>query len=171
MTGSSGPAISTAIRRALIKLLVAVALLIAFVFCCFLNIEHNFVIILASITAFLGLPIVISLSIDASREIKREVPSDKRLRILGFVLGIPQAVNGAVLLVFGIVYPFFGIHDIVSNIYLHQSAILPLVRTVFALMMLYLGYHYLREGFSHDSKNDLSFRKNIGERTEKGRRV
>ena len=148
------PAISNLIKRALIKLLAAATVLVGLLLGCFSHIDRGLVGIMAAVTIILAIPITVLLSIDASRIIKREMPLNKSVRILGAILGIPQAVFGTILVAFGIVYPFIGMRDIVADLSLGQPAIVPFIWTGTALLMLGLGLYYLREGLSFGKKKD-----------------
>lgn len=145
---------NTGIRKALIKLLVAAAVLIGLILGCFSPIDRELVGIMAGFTILLAFPITVLLSVDASRIIKREMPRKKSVRILGVVLGIPQAVLGTILVAFGIVYPFIGIRDILADLSSGRSGIIPFLTTVTAILMLGVGYYYLREGLGLGKDSD-----------------
>jgi hypothetical protein len=148
-------AISLNIRKSLIKLLVATVVLVGLLSECFYQSDRGLVGVMAVGTAILALPIVILLSIDASRAIKREISIDKSTRVLGIFLGLPQAVLGILLMAIGIAYPFIGIRNILVNLYLGQPTIFPIISTISAIMMLIIGYYYLREGLSSGKKRDI----------------
>lgn len=147
--------INVSIKKSLIKLLVATIVLVWLVSECFYQSDPGLVGVIAVGTAILPLPIVILLSIDASRVIKREISINKATRVLGALLGIPQAVLGILLMAIGIAYPFIGIRNIVVDISSGRLAIFPFVSTIIALMMLIIGYYYLREGLSFSKKKAM----------------
>jgi len=146
---------SASIKKSLIKLLVATIVLVGLVSECFYQSDRGLVAVLAVGTAILALPIVILLSIDTSRAIKREISINKSMKILGAFLGIPQAVLGILLMAIGIAYPFIGIRNIVVDLSLGQPAIFPLISTIIAIMMFIIGCYYLREGLSFGRKKDV----------------
>lgn len=147
--------ISAEIKKSLIKLLVATIVLVGLVSECFYQSDPSLVGVIAVVTGILALPIVILLSIDASRAIKREMSTNKATKALGVLLGIPQAVLGVLLMAIGIGYPFIGIRAIIADLSTGQPTIFPLISTITALMMFVLGYYYLREGFSFGKNNDI----------------
>lgn len=147
--------ISADIKKSLIKLLIATIVLVYLVSECFYQNDPGLVGVIAVGTAILALPIVILLSIDASRAIKREMSINKATRAMGALLGIPQAILGILLMAIGIAYPFIGIRNIVIDISLGRPTIFPLISTISALMMLIIGYYYLREGLSFGKKKDI----------------
>lgn len=133
-----------AIRKALLKLLVWAALLIGLAIA-FFYVDRDFAGVIGGIGVLVALPATILSCVDASRVIRRENPTSKQVQFLGFALGLPQAVLGVMLLAYGVVYPVFGIRDIVSELHAGRSAIVPFVRTVTALFFLGVGYYYVRE--------------------------
>jgi hypothetical protein len=74
------------------------------------------------------------------------MPENKSVRILGALLGIPQAIMGTILIAFGIVGPFIGLRDFVTERAAGQSGIMPFLMTVTAVAFLIVGYYYVREG-------------------------
>ncbi|HYA39130.1 MAG TPA: hypothetical protein VEI74_12760 [Candidatus Methylomirabilis sp.] len=145
--------VSAAIKKALVRLLVATMISAGLIYACF-HVDHDLVGIVGGVLILLALPAVVLLSVDASRVIRREVPSNRSVKILGLVLAIPQAVMGVILIAFGIIYPLIGISEILADLAQGRSAVIPFVTTVTALVMLGLGYFYLREGLGLGKKND-----------------
>lgn len=139
---------SKTVKLALIKLTLSIAVLAVLVFTCFLNIDRSLISILIALTVLLVVPAVILSCVDASRAIKRERSTKNILRALGHILGIPQIFLGASLVVIGVVYPFFGIREIFTDILSGQPTIVPFIFTGIAFLMLLLGYYYLREGLN-----------------------
>src|SRR5271154_1805102 len=117
------------IRRALLKLLVWAVLLVGLAFA-FFHVDRDFAGVIGGIGVLVALPATILSCVDASRVIRQVDPTSKQVRFLGFALGLPQAVLGVMLLAYGVIYPFFGINDMVSDLALGRSGIVPFVRTV-----------------------------------------
>jgi hypothetical protein len=119
----------------------------------FFRVDRDFAGVIGGLGVLVAFPATILSAIDASRVIRRADPASKQVQILGFVLGVPQAVLGVILLVYGVIYPFFGIPDIVAELTAGRSAIAPFVRTVTAFLLFGVGYYYAREGLRLDKKN------------------
>ena len=98
-------------------------------------------------------PITLLLGIDASKAIKLEAPADKGMRTIGWLLGFPQAIMGTILIAFGVVYPFFGIHELMDDLSMKRVPILPIVRIGTAFLFFVLGQRYLREGLGSGDKD------------------
>jgi hypothetical protein len=94
------------------------------------------------------------LGIDASRIIKAEKPTNKKIKLLGIFLAVPQAVMGVILVAFGVVFPFIGIDEIISNRAVGRSGVFPFLMTVTAIAFLVVGAYYLREGLGFSDRND-----------------
>lgn len=143
---------SPAVTKALMKLLLATVALLSLSLLCFGDFDQGLRATVGTFVVVVVFPATILLSIDASRTIRREAPSHRPAQMLGLALGFPQAVLGVALLAFGVVYPWFGIREIMR---LHAPGavpIIPMVGIAFALIALPLGYHYVREGVGIDRK-------------------
>lgn len=147
-------AMPTTIRNALIRLLIASCALVGLAIGCFSNVDRGLVGIMGCLLVVVVLPATILMSVDASRAIKQGLPQHKSIRILGAVLGFPQAVLGTLLISFGLVYPFIGIRDLMRDLDAGRSGIGPFVTTVTAFLMLGVGYYYLREGLGLRKKKN-----------------
>lgn len=134
------------IRKALIKLLASAAVLIGLILACISRSNRDLVGIIGGIIVLLVLPATLLWGIDASRVIKREMPKNKSVRILGTLLGIPQAIMGTILIAFGLVGPFIGVRDFIAERAADQSGIMPSIMTLTAIAFLIVGYYYVREG-------------------------
>ena len=134
------------IRKGLIKLLASAAVLIGLILACISRSNRDLVGIIGGIIVLLVLPATLLWGIDASRVIKREMPKNKSIRILGTLLGIPQAIMGTILIAFGLVGPFIGVRDFIAERAAGQSGIMPFIMTVTAIAFLIVGYYYVREG-------------------------
>ena len=152
---------NAAIRKSLLKLFAWAILLIGLAFA-FLHVNRDFAGVIGGFAVLVALPATILSCVDASRVIRRADPASKNIRILGFALGLPQAVLGAMLLAYGLIYPYFGISDIVSDVAMGRSAIVPFVRTATAFFFLGVGYYYVREGLRLDKTRKEGKRKNQG---------
>jgi hypothetical protein len=144
------------IRKVLIKLLVASGAFIGLILGIFSDVDRGLVGIMGGILVVVVLPVTVLLMIDAARIIKTENPAHRSIRLLGAILGIPQAIMGTVLVAFGLIYPFFGIRDFVADIGAGRSGIIPFVATVTAIALLVVGYYYLREGLGLGLRNRKS---------------
>jgi hypothetical protein len=141
------------VRNALLKLLGSLILFMSLLLGIFSSADRGMVGIMGGLLVVVVAPITILLSIDASRTIRQQSSGHRSLRLFGILLGIPQAVMGIVLIAFGLVYPFFGIRGIVEDVGSGRSGSLHLVTTVTALVLLFVGFHYLREGLGFKRKN------------------
>jgi hypothetical protein len=134
------------VRRALIKLLVATAVLAGLSLLCFADINGGLKGVLAVAIVILAFPITLLLGIDASRVIKREVPNHKSLRLMGRFLAFPQAVMGIILVGFAVAYPLFGLREAMDLISIGRFPAFPLAFTLIAALSFGVGLHYIREG-------------------------
>lgn len=141
------------IRRALTKLLISTAFLVALASACFMDINGGLKGVLIVVIVILAFPITLLIGIDASRVIKREVPSHKSLRLLGSVLTLPQAIMGTVLVSFGAVYPVFGVNQLIHDVRDGRSSLITLVRILVAGLAFLAGIHYVREGLGLKKRN------------------
>lgn len=137
---------SSPVKRALSKLLIAVIVLTSLVVSCFVNRLGDLRGLIISFVVVLALPITVLIGIDASRVIKRETPSHKRISLLGRILAFPQAVMGAILLGFSVAYPVFGIHELLHGPWNGRLPWLPIGGLFFAALGFSLGLYYIREG-------------------------
>jgi hypothetical protein len=134
------------VRKALIKLLIATIVLAMLVLLCFADINGGLKGVLIVFIIILAFPITLLIGIDASRAIKRDLPSHKSLRLLGRFLAFPQAIMGTVLIGFAVVYPLFGVRELADDVSKGSTPVLPLVRLVIAALSFCVGLHYVREG-------------------------
>lgn len=133
------------IQSSLIRLLLGTIVLVLLISACFTHIDQDLrapIIVLVVVVAF---PVTLLLGVDASRVIKREMPNHKKLRVLGRVLALPQAVLGTVLVAFSLIYPIFGIRQILNSAQ-RGGSILPAFGIAIAAFGFGLGVHYIREG-------------------------
>jgi hypothetical protein len=140
------------VRTALTKLLVSSIVLFGLVILCFADIDRairGFLIVFIAILAF---PITLLYAIDASKVIRRAAPDHKSLTIFGRILAFPQAIMGIVLIAFSVVYPIFGVHELIVDISNGHAAALPIVRLVIAVLSFLLGLRYVREGLGIEKK-------------------
>lgn len=135
-----------AVRKALIKLFVATILLAMLVLLCFADINGGLKGVLIVFIIILAFPVTLLIAIDASRAIKRDLPSHKSLRVVGRLLAFPQAIMGTVLIGFSVVYPLFGVRELVDDVSMGSAPVSPLVRLVIAALGFSVGLHYIREG-------------------------
>lgn len=133
------------IKMAIMKLVMALVILLGLTLTCIATTDRGMVALMLGLIVLVVFPSAVLLSIDASRVIRQEMPSHKPVKIIGIVLGIPQAIIGSVLIAFGLVYPFFGLRDFVDDVSSGVSPVIPLIRIITALAMLGIGYFYLRE--------------------------
>ena len=86
-------------------------------------------------------PSTLLFAIDASRVIRKEAQSNASIRVLGYALGIPQLLFGALLMAFGVAYPV--------SINIQGLGPTPLVTALYvgyAVLMFSVGFYYTREG-------------------------
>jgi hypothetical protein len=143
-------------RRALLKLLVAFMIFIGLLLGIFSKGDRGLVGIMGGLLVVVVLPVTVLLSIDASRIIKRETSESRSLRGFGVLLGIPQAIMGIVLVAFGLVYPFFGIRALLADSATGLPGFIDLVLTLTAFALLFVGYHYVREGLGLKGRDHKS---------------
>jgi hypothetical protein len=141
------------IRNSIMKFGSASAVLTALILVCLFDNLGDLRGLIIFVIIVLVFPITLLLGIDASKAIKREAPADKGLRTIGWLLGFPQAIMGTILIAFGLVYPFFGIHELMDDLSMKRVPILPIVRIATAFLMFVLGQHYLREGLRSGDKD------------------
>jgi hypothetical protein len=141
------------ISKSLVKFGCASAVLAALMFACLLDSIGDLRGVIVFVIIVLIFPITLLLGIDASKVIKREAPLGKSMRRLGWLLGFPQAVMGTILIAFGLVYPLFGIRELIDELSIGRMPILPIVRIGSAFLAFVLGQHYLREGLRSGSKD------------------
>lgn len=60
-------------------------------------------------------------------------------------MGIPQAIIGIALFAVGAIYPFIGVHNIYVDMFAGHAASQDFLWVVISLLMLALGYFYLKE--------------------------
>lgn len=137
---------SSSVRKALSKLLMATIALAALIALCFVNRIGDLRGLIIFLIVLLAFPITVLIGIDTSRVIKKETPSHKRIALLGRILALPQAVMGAILLGFSVVYPVFGIHQLLYGPKNGRLLWLPIGGIVFAAISFSLGLYYIREG-------------------------
>jgi hypothetical protein len=138
--------VHAAVRKALVKLLLALVALIGLILTCFSGIDRGVVPVIVGLIVLIIFPSTILFGIDASRVIRAEASAGRAVRVLGRILGIPQAIMGIVLIAFGVVYPFFGVRDFIADLSARRSGIGSFIMTLTAIAALFLGYYYLREG-------------------------
>jgi hypothetical protein len=86
-------------------------------------------------------PSTLLFAIDASRAIRREILTNNSVRVLGKILGIPQAIFGIILMAFGVAYPVYSL--------INGLGLTPLVTVLYivmALVMFCVGFYYVKEG-------------------------
>jgi len=86
-------------------------------------------------------PSTLLFAIDTSRLIRKEARSNASIRALGYALGIPQLLFGAVLMAFGVVYPVI--------IFIKGLGPTPLITALYvgyAMLMFSVGFYYTKEG-------------------------
>lgn len=140
------------VRKALSKLLVATIFLTALIGSCFVNRIGDLRGLIIFLIVVFVFPITVLIGIDASRVIKKETPSHKRIGLLGRVLAFPQAVMGTILLGFSVVYPVFGIHELLYGPNDGRLPWLPIGGIGFAAISFSLGLYYIREGLEMKKK-------------------
>ncbi len=141
------------VRQSLVKLLVAIIVLVLLTLICFGDIDPGLRGTIATFVVVVVFPVSLLLGIDASRVIKREMPGQRSLRLLGKALALPQAIMGTVLVGFAVVYPLFGIRELVSDISNGVMPALPVVRICIAAFSFIVGLHYVREGLGLTKRN------------------
>jgi len=134
------------VRKAVIKLLIATLVLATLILLCFADINEGLKGVLIVFIIILAFPITLLIGIDASRTIRRDLPSHKSLRLLGRFLAFPQAIMGIVLIGFAVVYPLFGVRELADDLARGTSPVMPLARLVIAILGFCVGLHYVREG-------------------------
>jgi hypothetical protein len=134
------------VRKALTKLLIATIVLAMLVLLCFADINGGLKGVLIVFIIILAFPITLLIGIDASRAIRRDLPSHKSLRLLGRFLAFPQAIMGTVLIGFAVAYPLFGVRELADDVSKGSIPVLPLVRLIIAALSFCVGLHYVREG-------------------------
>jgi len=143
---------SSPVRKALLKLLIATIVLAALVVSCFVNRVGDLRGLIGFVIVVLAFPITLLIGIDASRVIKKDSPSHKQIQLLGRILAFPQAVLGVVLLGFSVVYPVFGIHELLYGPRNGRLHWLPIGGIGFAAISFSLGFYYVREGLGMNRK-------------------
>ena len=136
-----------AIKKALFKFLVSFIVLVGVIVLCCSKIDQSIAGPLAVFATLVLLPTTILLSIDASRVINKDLSGLQAgyAETLGRILGMPQIFLGLLLMVIGIGYPILALTKVVgANDGL--PFLTPLVVAAVALLMVSLGYFYLREG-------------------------
>jgi hypothetical protein len=141
------------IRNSLIKFGCASAVLAALMFARLFDSVGDLRGLIVFVVIVLIFPVTLLLGIDASKVIKREAPSGNTMRRVGWLLGFPQAIMGTILIAFGVVYPLFGIHELMAELSTKRVPILPIVRVGSAFLAFVLGQHYLREGLRSGGKD------------------
>jgi hypothetical protein len=86
-------------------------------------------------------PSTLLFAIDASRAIRREILTNNSVRVLGRILGIPQAIFGIILMAFGVAYP---VYKFING--LGPTPFVTALYIVMALVMFCVGFYYVREG-------------------------
>lgn len=140
------------VRKALAKLLIATIVLSSLIVSCFVNSIgdlRGFIIFLVVVPVF---PVTVLIGIDASRVIRRETPFHKQVSLLGRMLAFPQTVMGTILLGFSVVYPVFGIHELLYGPKDGRLPWLPVGGIGFAAISFSLGLYYIREGLGMRKK-------------------
>jgi hypothetical protein len=139
--------IKNTVKRALIKLLLTTVLLVALILLCFAAIDSGLKAVIGAVIVIIVGPSVLLLGIDVSRAIKQESLAAQSVKVLGRVLGVPQALIGVMLVAWGAAYPaVFGIHDIIVNVSSGTNPTFPVIYTITAGLMFLAGLNYLREG-------------------------
>jgi hypothetical protein len=141
------------VRKALIKLLVATLVLAGLVSSCFVDSVGDLRGLIIFVIIVLIIPITLLIGIDASRVIKRELPSHKALRVMGRVLAFPQAVMGAVLIGFSVGYPVFGVRELIQDLAKGNFPVLPIAGLVVSVLGFAAGVRYIREGLGLGNRN------------------
>jgi hypothetical protein len=144
--------LSPPVKKALSKLVMTTIVLAALILLCFVNRVGDLRGLIVFVIVVLAFPITVLTGIDASRVIKRETPSHKRISLLGRVLSFPQAVMGTILVGFSIVYPVFGIHELLRDPNQGRLPWLPIGGIGFAAICFSLGIYYIREGLNISKK-------------------
>jgi len=133
--------VGSALTKLSVALLFLLTLLAA---CCLAN--DPFVRGMVAVLLFvLVIPINALCSIDASRAIASQPNISRPVRILGAVLGVPQAILGGALVVIGFIYPFIGIVHVYRDIFDGVPVSQHLIWIAVSLVMLVVGYFYLKE--------------------------
>ena len=130
----------------MVKLLVATSVLAILVFLIMTDINGALQAVLIICTIVLALPITLLIGIDASRVIRQQTPAHKPLRVLGNLLAFPQAIFGTILIGFAIIYPLFGVRELIDDLANGVTPLEPLVRLFIAALGFVVGVHYIREG-------------------------
>jgi hypothetical protein len=86
-------------------------------------------------------PSTLLFAIDASRAIRREILTNNPVRVLGKILGIPQAIFGIILMAFGVAYP---VYSLINGLGLTPRV--TVLYIVMALVMFCVGFYYVKEG-------------------------
>jgi hypothetical protein len=134
------------VHKSLIKLLAAAVVLATLVALCFVESIGDLRGLIVFFMVVLGFPITLLLGVDASRTIKREIPSHRSLSILGRLLAFPQAVLGTILLGFSLVYPVFEVPAVIHDLSGGRVPVLGLSGLAMAAVGFAVGMHYIREG-------------------------
>jgi hypothetical protein len=133
------------VRSALLKLMLAVMIFAALIPFCFWHMDLDLRGLAMGLIVLVVFPSTVLLGIDASRTIRREMPSHKPVRILGVVLGIPQGILGTISVSIGTVLPFVGMYDLaIHHLYGTKSG-LPGLYLFSSVVTFVVGYHYLKE--------------------------
>jgi hypothetical protein len=90
-------------------------------------------------------PSTLLFGIDASRAIKREIPSHRSMQIFGKALGVPQGVSGLIRVAFGVVFPIMGIRDFIETGSLGENPVFRLIYIGTAILIFSIGYYYVKE--------------------------
>ncbi len=112
--------------------------------------------VLIVFTVVLLIPSSLLLGLDTSRLIRLEVDQPKPMQILGAVLGLPRLLFITVLGLFAIIYPFYGVPEMLSDMSHGDSPIFPIGGLILAAAIFVRGTSLFSQHGRSTSRDERS---------------